>query len=454
LAPTDKAGGFSPAKARVAARIARFTLGLSVVSAASAALASPAPAEAAAPTISPIDAAKLLIASGKLDQAKQLLESLPDAASQDNEILFLLGTIATEQKNYAAAISYFRRILVDEPNAERVRLELARAFYLAGDYDNAMIQFQRARAGDVPDAVKTNIDGYLSAVSRGKEWSFRISAALAPDTNENAATTIDQINLYGLPFTLDSQARETGGIGLFGDVFGEWSPAIAADIKARIGAEAFSTDFPDGHFDDTTVSVYAGSQFLFANWDLSPLLTSFNRWYGNKPFVDGRGGRINADFGIASSWQMAVSLGAQDISYDANPIQGGPLFSSQVTANYTLSPSSAVQILLGVNRQNAAPAYSYTNYWIGAGYQQDLHFGFSANFRPSYFITPYDAALAGFGVARSDHMLVLQCDLLNRRLDYWGFTPKFSYVYTDQQSNIPLFRYTRSQFLIGVTSQF
>ena len=113
-----------------------------------------------------------------------------------------------------------------------------------------------------------------------------------------------------------------------------------------------------------------------------------------------------------------------------------------------------MQILLGINRQNSDPAYSYTNYWIGAGYQQDLHFGFSSNFRSSYFITPYDAPLAGFGVARSDHVLVVQLDLLNRQLDYWGFTPKFSYIFTDQQSNIALFRYTRSQFQVGVTSQF
>jgi tetratricopeptide (TPR) repeat protein len=452
LAPTNNVGAFSPAKARIPAWIACFILGLNVAAAASAVPATPAPVETAATTVvSAVDAAKLLIASGRLDEAQKLLESL---SPPDSEILFLLGTIASEKKNYSAAISYFRRILVDEPNAERVRLELGRAFYLEGDYDNAITQFQRARAGDVPDAVKANIDRYLFALSREKEWSFRFSAALAPDTDENAATSIDQINLYGLPFTLNSQARKSSGVGVFGDLFGEWSPLISADIKARIGAEAFSTDYRDSAFDDSTLAVYAGPQFLFGDWDLSPLLTAFNRWYGNKPFVDGRGARMNADFGITSSWQLAVSLGAQEIRYAANPLQGGPLYSSQIAANYTLSPSSAVQVLFGINRQDADPAYSYTNYWIGAGYQQDLQFGFSASFRPSYFITPYDAALAGFGIARSDHMLLLQLDLLNRRLDYWGFTPKFTYIFTDQQSNIALFRYTRSQFQIGVTSQF
>jgi hypothetical protein len=49
---------------------------------------------------------------------------------------------------------------------------------------------------------------------------------------------------------------------------------------------------------------------------------------------------------------------------------------------------------------------------------------------------------------------MLGFSLLNRRLEYHGFTPKFSYSFTDQHSNIALYRYTRNQFQIGLTSQF
>src|SRR5262245_52172476 len=81
-------------------------------------------------------------------------------------------------------------------------------------------------------------------------------------------------------------------------------------------------------------------------------------------------------------------------------------------------------------------------------YQQDLPFGFSAGFQPAYFITRYDALLPAFGKTRSDDTVMLAFTLLNRRFDYHGFTPRFSYVFTEQHSNIPLYSFTRSQFQI------
>ena len=53
--------------------------------------------------------------------------------------------------------------------AERVRLELARAFFLKGDYDNADRQFRFARAGDIDDKVKANVDRFLTAINRLRE---------------------------------------------------------------------------------------------------------------------------------------------------------------------------------------------------------------------------------------------------------------------------------------------
>jgi hypothetical protein len=404
--------------------------------------------------LSLIQAAQLLIDAGKLDPAKTLLENQIKVKPDDSEALFLLGLIAVAEKDYDGAIDDFRRILVGQPDAQRVRLELARAFFLKGDYDNARIQFLRARAGDVPDTVKANIDRYLTAINRGKEWSYHFSLALAPDTNENAATNVNQVNLYGLPFTLSSTARQKSGIGVTGAVGGEYSPLIAYNIKALIGMDAYRTDYGGGQFDDMTVSAYAGPQFLFGNWDFSTLATAFNRWYGNRPYVRGTGGRLNADYGIAASWQIAASFGGQYLDYKTDPLESGPLYSVQAQIGHALSPSSALQFQFGFNRQDANPSFSYDGWWLGMGYQQDLPFGFSSNVQPSFFSTQYDAALAGFGVTRHDQAIMLHIGVLNRRFSYHGFTPEFSYTYTNQRSNIALYSYTRSQFQIGITSQF
>lgn len=405
--------------------------------------------------ISDIQAAQLLIADGRYDDAKKLLERDLAVKPDDSETLFLLAAIATVEKDYDMAVSLYRRILTRELDAERVRLELARVFFLKGDYDNAERQFRFARAGDIPDSVKANIDRFLSAIYRLRELRYNFSFALAPDTNENAGPTVSQVTIFGLPFALNPSARKQSGVGVAGDVNGEWSPLITDTVKARIGGDFTRLEYSGGQFDDMTLSAYAGPQFLFSDWDFSILGTGFDRWYGNKPYLVGAGGKLAAEVGITSDLLMTASLGAQNIHDHLIPQQSGVLYSVQAQPTYVLTPSSLMLLQGGFNRQDAEIApYAYSGFWVGAGYQQDLPLGFSAGFQPTFYSTHYDAALPAFGVIRHDSTLILAFNLLNRRLDYHGFTPRFAYVFSDQHSDIPLFSYNRNQFQIGLTSVF
>ncbi|MEO8894627.1 MAG: surface lipoprotein assembly modifier, partial [Rhizomicrobium sp.] len=405
--------------------------------------------------ISVTQAAQLLMENGRYDEARTLLDRELQAKPDDSETLFLLANLDVAQKDYAGAIARFRRILAREPDAERVRLELARAFFLDGDYDNADRQFRFARAGDIPDTVKDNIDKFLSAITRLRQWQGDVSLALAPDTNQNTGTAASQVIVFGLPFVLDPNARRQSGVGIAGGINGEWSPLLWDNVKLRMGGDLSRLDYSGGHFDDMTASAYAGPQFLYSNWDFSILATGFDRWYGNRPYLAGAGGKIAAEVGILSDLLVGGSVGAQDVRDHLIPQQNGPLYSAQAQAIYVLSPSRLIQLQGGFNRQEAQIApYSYSGIWFGAGYQQDLSLGFSAGFQPSYYITHYDAALAAFGVTRNDNAVMLSFSLLNRRLDYHGFTPRLSYVFTDQHSNIPLYSYTRSQIQLGLTSLF
>jgi tetratricopeptide (TPR) repeat protein len=405
--------------------------------------------------LSDIQAAQLLIVNNRLDDARLLLEHDLAARPDDSEILFLLATVAVAKKDYDTAVSLYRRILVREPNAERVRLELARTFFLKGDYDNADRQFRFARAGDIDDTVKANVDHFLSAINRLREWIVNFSFALAPDTNQNAATSASQVNIFGLPFALDKGARKQSGIGVAGDIGGEWSPLLGENIKARFGADLYRLDYSGGQFDDMTISGYGGPQLLFSNWDVSALVTGFKRWFANQDYVSGVGGKLAADYGITSNWLVGASIGVQSVTNAFIPEQSGPLWSAQTQVTYVPSPSSLFQLQLGFNRQEAQIApYSYAAVWFGGGYSQDLPLGFSAGFQPSYFVTRYDDVLAAFGKTRSDDAVMLAFTVLNRRFEYHGFTPRFSYVFTQQHSNIPLYSFTRNQFQIGLTSLF
>ena len=160
---------------------------------------SPAVADGAQPG-NTVEEAKALMLSGQTAKARSMLQDLSVDDPTNNDVAFLLGLLAIDAADYHQAIGHFRAILVRQPLALRVRLELGRAFYLSHDYENAFRQFQFARAGKLPPGVRTSIDRYVTAIRRDKNWSYNLSFAMAQDTNINNGTNSREALIFGLPF--------------------------------------------------------------------------------------------------------------------------------------------------------------------------------------------------------------------------------------------------------------
>ena len=400
-------------------------------------------------------AAALLIQANRIDDAERVLALALQQNPTDSEAIFLHGLIAVARKNYDGAIEDFRRILVAEPDRERVRLELARAFFLEADYDNAERNFKFARAGDLPAETKTVIDQYLNAIIRLRQWSYSVGVSFAGDTNANAATTVRTIDLYGLPFTLSDTAREKSGLGAAADLAGEWSPLLSDGVKLRVGALVHSLDYSNGAFDDTTVSGYAGPEWLFPLWEFDVLATGFRRWFGNAPYADGIGGRGVVSYLLTPTLRLTTSFDLQEVTYRIAAYQDGLVPSGTLSLGYTISPSSTIQLTLGGAAQMAkSPSFADTSAWIALDYYRDLPFGFSANLEPAFYWSGYDAPLPAFGATRTDKTFAFRVDLLNRRIEYRGFAPRLSLIYVLEQSSISLYRFSRFQAQVGITRQF
>ena len=400
-------------------------------------------------------AAALLIQANRLDDAKKVLTLSLEQNANDYEAIFLLGLIAVAEQQYDTAIGHFRQILVAEPERERVRLELARAFFLQGDYDNAERNFRFARAGDLSDEVRANIDQYIAVIQRQKRWSYDVLFALADDTNVNGATTAHQVDIYGLPFTLSDDARQTSGVGIMFDVGGDWSPLLSANVKARLGTRVRRLEYGSGDFDDMTVSLYAGPSLLLRRWQIDVIATGFRRWYGNSPYNQGIGGRGAVLYALTPRVQLGLGVNGQSVTYETAAGYDGPVMSADLQLGYTITPSSVLRITTGVGEQRAEiGALANTSQWIAINYYRDLPFGFSAALEPAVLWTNFNAPLAAFSITRSDVTWAIRLDLLNRRLEYRGFAPRLSFIYVNQSSNVELFSYSRSQIQLGLTRQF
>jgi hypothetical protein len=392
---------------------------------------------------------------GKLDEAAAVLDARLTASPNDVQALFLKGMIAVAKKDNREAIRIFRSILIDHPDAARVRLELARAFYLDRDYGNAMRQFQFALAGRPPPEVAANINRYIAAIRDAKSLSYNFGIALAPDTNLNTGSTAREVTLFGLPFDLSEEARHRSGVGISIEAGAEWAPRIGKNERLRLGLSGQRREYSGSNFDDMTVAAYVGPRWVSRKWDLSLLGTAYKRWYGAKPYNQAGGGRIEATYYATPGLGVSGALAAQWVRYSRARERDGRLISLNVAAFHAVTSSSAVSVKAGFGRQEARIApYANWSGFVAAGYFRDLPKGFSVYVEPSFSLARYDAALLGFGKRRSDATRSVLITLLNRHVVLARFTPRISYTFTRQSSTIPLYEFSRSRLEIGLTTVF
>ena len=384
-----------------------------------------------------------------------MLLAIEKAQADGAETQFLLGLIAVQQKRYDEAIRRFRRILVHEPAVARVRLELARAFFLKHDWDNAERQFRLARAARLPPAAIANVDQYLYAIRQSRRWTYNLSLAAAPDTNLNAGPAVGQIAIFGLPFQLSPQTRQHSGVGAALDLGGGWAAPIGNRWRLSAGAQFHGLVYPNHDFDDLSLAVYAGPEVLLRRWDIGVRGTAFRRWYGGREYNQGAGGSLSGVYYLSPRFGLNASAGGQAITFASLPQQSGVAASGSLGAFYTPNPSSVVRASLAVTRQSARTrAYAYTAEQLIVGYDRDLPGGISVSLEPSVAVSDYDAPLAAFSKARRDRQWSVQVALLDRGIDVAGFTPRLLYAFTRNDSDIPLYAFDRNHFEIGVTRVF
>ena len=153
----------------------------------------------------------------------------------------------------------------------RVRLDLALAYFRAEEDSSAAHHFRQALGDqDLPPVVRARALAFLDAIRRRKTWSVSASAALAPDSNINAATSSRQVNLFGFPAQLSEDARQTSGVGLNANISAGYEARISPDLRFRTSAGLYTRTYGKSQFNDRTLTLRAGPRFLFEKFDLRP----------------------------------------------------------------------------------------------------------------------------------------------------------------------------------------
>ncbi|MFP4487054.1 MAG: tetratricopeptide repeat protein [Campylobacterales bacterium] len=92
---------------------------------------------------------------------------------QNPQLFFYYGRSALETKRYEQAIEAFEKVLILNPSHTRTKLELARAYYEIGQYDEAKRLLESAQSDPaLPAKVKKSVKNLLTNISMKKKESI------------------------------------------------------------------------------------------------------------------------------------------------------------------------------------------------------------------------------------------------------------------------------------------
>jgi tetratricopeptide (TPR) repeat protein len=203
----------------------------------------------------PLDDIRRQVEASQFEQAYQTALANPQLIG-DVHFDFLYGVAAINVGRVPEGLLALERHLAAVPANDRARLELARGYFLLGEYARARAEFEFVLRYNPPAGVRANINGFLQAmqtrenVDRRSSARFYVEAGGGYDNNVNGGTFRDEVTLNLITINPSGASRQIAdGFGqLSAGALGQWrvtnrlSVFAGADLDQRSNAQERAFD--------------------------------------------------------------------------------------------------------------------------------------------------------------------------------------------------------------------
>ena len=415
--------------------------------------------------------AQALIEVGRFAEALTVLRPLLDEEAVEPNVLFLYGLASLEASQHPEvaddvrealldeAIGAFRAMLVAAPGLVRVRLELARAFFLKGEDDLAVRHFEAVLAGGVPVPVAANVRDFLNEIRARNRWKFSLGAALAPDTNIGADSDERTIYIFGLPFQRDAEELTTSGVGVAVWGGAEYQLPLAERWRLRAGGEAARREYGGSEFDQLYLATHLGPRWLVDGRTEGSLLASARqRWTGTAPDNRELGTRLEVARRISSRVTAFARASWHDRRYRDRPWLDGPVMDASLRGTWVVTPTVRANLSGGYSQeQPESLSNRNSSRWLGAGVTFILPLGFTVGGGGEVRWTDFEGEWPPHtpaGEDRADRTRSLRLSVHNRAFTVYGFSPELVVVNEQRETNAQLYDYERTHGELRFVRQF
>jgi hypothetical protein len=413
----------------------------------------------------PSDDIRALVEAGQSTQAFDQCASVDLDADPKADLW--CGVAAVDVGRAGVGVLALERYTLRFPGDTRARLELARAYFYAGDDRHARAEFEAVLRTDPPEAVKTGVRRYLDALTtREGEYLTQATGFVelggGYDSNANAGVSQANIGLPVLgpvivnPFGVQ-QGSSFGWISGGGQINHPVAPGMWL-YAGGWGNGTFYTQSEAHQFNLANLGVAAGGRYR-RGVDLFGLTYAYTQ-------IQLDGSKYRYSNGVALEWRRQVgefstlSLAPQYASLrytDANSARDADYWA--VAAGYRRwwltdwQPVVNLGLYAGEEHNNQGNSFLGRSLW---GLTVDL----SASPSPFWLLS------AGFGYQRSDYDGAYPIIDTTRKDNFYTATAAATYIfsrnwsarleyqYSNNRSNLELFEYNRNVVAFKVRYDF
>ena len=411
---------------------------------------------AAAFEISDLAAGRLLMEAGRFEDALVFLNQARPADEEEAiERRFLLGAVYMRLGMQREAAEQYEAILVIRPDLTRVRLELARAHYAAGQDDKAKYHFQLSLGDKLPSSVESVVEGFLNAIDARKRWSAYVSIAALPETNAVRRTDRETVQIGGATFRLNEDAREASGIGAQLSTGGAFFPTVGDGLRGHFALSTAAKLYEQSAWNDIAVIGKAGLTRLFDGGSVSGGLQAGRRWQGTAGFQHSVGPWANIDYRLSNRTRVSANTNVDYRKHDERDDLDGWRVSLNPTVRYVLDSQTVLEAGPQFELVEARADHRSSRLTgLGVGVSRAFENGITASLSASAQLNGYRGEDPLFGKRREDRIGWLSARLLHRSFQLSGFAPYVGYTYERSTSNIPLHDYENHGATLGFAHEF
>ncbi len=351
------------------------------------------------------------------------------------------------------AIAKFRAILSVDPAAVRVRLELARAYFLIGDDKKAEYHFRLALGGGLPPSAQAAARSYLVAIRHRRNWSVFFTTDLSPQTNVNHATAAHSVLIGGLPFTLNADGKPRKGFTWDTQAAFLWRPALGNDWRLHLQIDGFNRYAENQPLRERIVG---GELGLIRQSDLGELAGGVRverSWVADSGYQSGIGPWMTAKVDPSATVSIAGRLQYMHFTRDdgsaAHDITATAQVSRQVSATTTLRIGGGLGAEIASLRSDG-----YLEPTASVGFEKVLPADFIVGVDFDAARRTYDGRDPLFGVVRADWRLSATARVVAGSWAIRNLAPYIQYRFEWNDSNIDLYDYADHSVSLGLTGRY